>query len=211
MQRPPYRIATERLVLRCWEPRDAPLVKDAVDSSLEHLRVWMPWAHDAPQPLDDVASLLATFRARFDLGEDYIYGILAADESRVLGGTGLHTRAGDDALEIGYWLRADATGRGFASEATAALTRVAIRVAGVDRVEIRVDPANEASLRIPRRLGFVEEATLRRRLPPTPPSTEPRDSVVFTMFAAGFPGSPCAHARLQAWDILGRPVAALMP
>jgi len=207
MQRPPYRIVTERLVVRCWEPRDAPLVKDAVDSSLDHLRVWMAWAHDAPQPLDAVAGLLATFRARFDLGEDYIYGILAADESRVLGGTGLHTRAGENALEIGYWLRADATGHGFASEATAALTRVAFRIVGVDRVEIRVDPGNEPSLRIPRRLGFVEEATLRRRLPPTPPATEPRDSVVFGMFASDFPGSPCADARLAAWDILGRPVA----
>ena len=27
---PPYRIVTGRLVLRCWEPRDAPLLKESV-------------------------------------------------------------------------------------------------------------------------------------------------------------------------------------
>ena len=33
----PYRIETERLVLRCYEPDDAPLLKEAVDESIEHL------------------------------------------------------------------------------------------------------------------------------------------------------------------------------
>ena len=43
----PYRIETERLVLRCYDPEDAPLLKDAVDRSLDHLRPWMPWTPDA--------------------------------------------------------------------------------------------------------------------------------------------------------------------
>ena len=46
---PPYRIVTERLVLRTWEPRDAPLLKEAVDSSIDHLLPWMPWAAHEPQ------------------------------------------------------------------------------------------------------------------------------------------------------------------
>ena len=112
------------------------------------------------------ASALREFRGRFDLGEDFVYGIFSRDESEVVGGTGLHTRVGDDALEIGYWIRKSRIGRGFATEATAALTRVAFDVCDVDRVEIRVDPANERSSAIPRKLAFTEEATLRRRLPP---------------------------------------------
>ncbi|MGZ4148124.1 MAG: GNAT family N-acetyltransferase, partial [Actinomycetota bacterium] len=165
MQRLPYRIVTDRLVLRCWQPADAPLLKEAVDASLDHLRPWMPWAHEHPQPLDATVELLRTFRGRFDLGEDFVYGIFDAAEERVVGGSGLHTRLGAGALEIGYWIRADAAGRGLATETAAALTRAAFEFAAVDRVEIHVDPANERSLRIPRRLGFAEEATLRRRLP----------------------------------------------
>ena len=55
MNDPPYRIVTERLVVRCWEPRDAPLLKEAVDSSLDDLRPWMPWAYDEPQTVADEA------------------------------------------------------------------------------------------------------------------------------------------------------------
>ena len=108
----PYRIEIEDgPVVRCWDPRDAPLLKDAVDSSLEHLRRWMPWAHDDPQEVGQKAELLRRFRGQFDLGQDFVFGIFAPDESEVLGGTGLHTRAGDGGLEIGYWVRADRTRR----------------------------------------------------------------------------------------------------
>ncbi len=36
---PAYRIVTSRLVLRCWELADAPLLKAATDMSIEHLRL----------------------------------------------------------------------------------------------------------------------------------------------------------------------------
>jgi RimJ/RimL family protein N-acetyltransferase len=157
---PPYRITTERLTLRCWDPRDASLLKDAVDSSLDELRPWMPWAHDEPKPLPEKIELVRRFRGQFDLGQDFVYGIFSHDEAQVVGGTGLHTRRGDEALEIGYWIRSTRTGQGLATEAAAALTRVAFELCGVDRVEIRVDPANARSAAIPRRLGFAEEATL---------------------------------------------------
>src|SRR5262249_24384090 len=44
LKTPPYRIVTERLVLRCWEPSDAAALKEAVDASIDHLLPWMPWA-----------------------------------------------------------------------------------------------------------------------------------------------------------------------
>jgi RimJ/RimL family protein N-acetyltransferase len=112
---PPYRVTTKRLVVRCWEPRDAPKLKEAVDASLDHLRPWMPWAADEPQPLAQKVVLLRRFRGQFDLGQDFVYGIFAADESEVVGGSGLHTRAGEGALEIGYWIRASQVGRGLAT------------------------------------------------------------------------------------------------
>jgi len=109
----PYRIEiVDGPVLRCWEPRDAALLKDAVDSSLDHLREWMPWAHDDPQSLDEKVELLRVFRGNFDLGKDFVYGIFSPDESEALGGAGLHTRVGDGAFEIGYWVRASRVGRG---------------------------------------------------------------------------------------------------
>jgi RimJ/RimL family protein N-acetyltransferase len=192
---------TERLTLRCWEPRDAPALKEAVDSSLDHLRPWMPWAADEPQTLEQKVELLRTFRGRFDLDQDYVYGILSRDESEVVGGSGLHTRHGDGALEIGYWIRESRIGEGLATEASAALTRVAFEACEVDRVEIRVDPPNERSRKIPLKLEYIEEATLRRRLEPGP-----RDVVIYSIFRDDFEGTPAAAARLEAFDALGNRV-----
>jgi RimJ/RimL family protein N-acetyltransferase len=197
---PPYRVTTERLVVRCWEPRDAPLLKEAIDSSLDHLRPWMPWAADEPQPLEAKVALLRRFRGQFDLGQDFVYGLFSPDEAEVVGGSGLHTRAGEGALEIGYWIRASRAGHGLATEATAALTRVAFDVCGVDRVQIRVDPTNAPSLAIPRKLGFVEEARLRRRLPSR--GAGPRDAIVFTLFRDDFGDSGLAGAAIEAYDAM---------
>jgi RimJ/RimL family protein N-acetyltransferase len=199
---PPYRIVTERTVVRCWDPRDAPLLKDAIDSSLDHLRPWMAWALAEPQSLREKVALLRRFRSQFDLGREFIYGILDRDERLVLGGTGLHPRSGDDSLEIGYWIRASEVGRGLATETSAALTRVAFDVCGVDRVDIRVDPANAASLAIPRKLRYREEATLRRRLPAHEDGV-PRDVLLFSLLRSELPATPAAAARLEAYDVLG--------
>lgn len=204
---PPYRIETDRLVLRCWDPADAPLLKEAVDSSLDHLRPWMPWANEEPQPLEQKVELLRRFRGLFDLGQDFIYGILSRDESEVVGGSGLHTRRGEGAFEIGYWIRASRIGQGLATEAVAALTAVGFAVPGIDRIEIHVDPANEASSKIPRRLGYTEEATLRRRLPTFGEQDGPRDSTVYTMFRDEFPPSRVSSVALRAFDCSGNPLS----
>lgn len=201
---PPYRLETERLVIRCWEPRDAPLLKAAVDASLEHLRPWMPWAYDEPQTLAEKIELLRGFRGRFDLGQDYVYGVFSPLETEVLGGSGLHTRVGPEAFEIGYWVSASAAGKGIATETTAALTRAGIELAGADRIEIRVDPANEASLGIPRKLGFTEEATLRERLPGRLPGDRLRDAVVFSLLREELDASPAAGVAFQAYDAASR-------
>jgi RimJ/RimL family protein N-acetyltransferase len=199
---PAYRIVTPRLVVRCWDPVDAPLLKEAIDSSLDHLRPWMPWARHEPQTLAQKVDLLRRFRGNFDLGEEFVYGILDIEEAAVLGGTGLHSRVGDHGVEIGYWIRASRVGQGLATEAAAALTRVALELCEVDRVEIRVDPANAPSLAVPRKLGFREEATLRRRLPAGPDGV-PRDVVVFALFRHELARTPCADVELEALDALG--------
>jgi RimJ/RimL family protein N-acetyltransferase len=200
---PPYRIVTERLVVRCYDPRDAPLVKDAIDSSLDELRTWMPWAHDEPKSFDEKVELMRRFRGSFDLGQEFVYGIFSADESEVVGGTGLHSRVGEDAFEIGYWVRTSRTGNGYATESSAALTRVAFEVCGVDRVEIRVDPANERSAAIPVKLGFEPEAVLGRRLPPFGDQREPRDVRVYSLFRSQLPGTPAAEMAVEAYDATG--------
>jgi RimJ/RimL family protein N-acetyltransferase len=190
-------------VIRCYEPRDAPLLKDAIDSSLEHLRPWMPWAEHEPQTLEEKTALLRTFRSEFDAGENFVYAIFSADESEQLGGSGLHPRIEPGGLEIGYFVRASATRQGIVTESTAAVTRVGFELCGADRIEIRIEPGNEASFGVPRKLGFLEEATLRRRLPGRAGGPL-RDVTIFTMFREDL--DPELAKGIRAYDARGQQV-----
>ena len=199
--RPAYRVETDRLVIRCWKPEDAELLKAAIDASLKHLREWMPWAYDEPETIEQKTARLRLFRGRFDLDQDYVYAVFNRDESLVMGGSGLHTRLGEDALEIGYWIRVENINQGYATEASMALTRVAFEVNQVSRVEIHCSPKNLASAAVPRKLGYTHEATLPRRGPEK--DGAPVDSMIWALHADQYPGSPASQMKLTALDAFG--------
>lgn len=197
---PAYRIETPRLVLRCWEPRDAALLKTAIDENLDHLQPWMPWAVDEPTDLDTKVAALRRFRSDFDADREYIYAIFNADESVVLGGTGFDPREGN-ALEIGYWIHVAHLNRGFATEAAAALTQAAFALHHAERLEIHCDPANVRSAAVPRKLGYTHEATLRRRIPH--PGHPLRDDMIWTLLPEEYPATLAAGLELTAYDAAG--------
>lgn len=197
---PAYRIETERVIVRCYEPSDAQMLADSVNESREHLKPWMPWAHTGPEPINVIADRTRRFRGEFDLGEDFIYGIFNKEETRLLGGTGLHTRIGNEQLEIGYWIHKDFTNQGLVTESTAALIKVAFEVIRVHRIEIHCDPGNAASASIPRKLGFTYEGTLRAK---TRFLDRWSDSMVWGLLDTEYPDSPSSKASIQVFDACG--------
>lgn len=200
---PAYRIETRRLLIRCYTPSDAPRLAESVTESLEHLRPWMPWAHNEPEPLETKVQRLKMFRGLFDLGQDFVYGIFDPQDTRLIGGTGLHTRLGASELEIGYWIHKDYLNQGLVSESTAALVKVAFELIQVHRVEIHCDPANVASAAVPRKLGFTHEGTLRAK---TRFLERWSDTMIWGLLDTDYPESPAARAGIKVFDADGRSV-----
>jgi RimJ/RimL family protein N-acetyltransferase len=199
---PAYRIVTERLVIRCWEPSDAVSLKLAVDGSLLHLQPWVPWAAAEPTPLDQKVAWLRKCRGEFDLGLDYSYGVFSADEVEVIGGCGLHLRQGLNVREIGYWVASAHCQKGYATEITRALTRVGFEVDAAARIEIRVWPENRHSRKIPQTLGFVSEGTLRGVSRNA--EGRPCDVTVYSLLRDDYECGPLPHVTLRALDITGQ-------
>jgi len=200
---PAYRIETERLILRCYQPSDARLLEDSVSESIEHLKPWMPWAHDEPEPFVEKEKRLVRFRGEFDLNQNYIYGIFNREETKLLGGTGLHPRIGDNQLEIGYWIHKDHVRRGLVTESTAALIKVAFEIVHVHRIEIHCHPDNIASVSVPRKLGFTHEGTLRAK---TPFLERWSDSMIWGLLETEYPNSPSVLVQIKAFDANGNPL-----
>jgi RimJ/RimL family protein N-acetyltransferase len=198
---PAYRIVTPQLVIRCYNPVDASLLERSVSESLEHLLPWMPWAAAEPEPLSAKVERLRHMRSNFDLDVDYVYGIFNPQENRLIGGTGLHTRLGAGALEIGYWIHKDYTNQGYATETSAALTKIAFEIHKVERVEIHCSVENTRSAAVPRKLGFTHEATLLKR---SFANGRASDQMIWSLFADEYPSTPSAKLESAAYDAAER-------
>ncbi len=193
---------SDRLIIRCYEPVDAPLLKRSVDESLALLKIWMPWAIHEPTSLAAKVQRLRLMRSQFDLDQDYTMGAFDLGESVLIGGTGLHKRGEVGSLEIGYWVHSAYQNQGFATEITRTLAQLAFDFHGIQRLEIRCDPDNLASAAVPRKLGFEHEATLKQR--DKTPAGQIRDTMIWSLFKLDFLQVPWRKDSLQVWDVCGQ-------
>lgn len=148
----PETFTSPRLTIRRWVEADVDRLAEAVTESLEHLRPWMAWVPNEPMSREDRVANIREWSAAWADGGDVTAGVF--HQGRVVGGSGLHRRAGPDTLEIGYWIHPQFKRRGFATEVAEALTSAAFTVEGIERVEIHHDKANVASRGVPMTLGF---------------------------------------------------------
>ena len=157
----PDRLVGPRLIIRPYRAGDGRAVWDAIDESRVHLDPWLPWPakHTCPE---DTEAAVRRWQARWLLREDLAVGLWGRGDGRYLGGSGLHRIQWDvPSFEIGYWLRRDAEGCGYMTEAVTLLCGLAFDTLGAQRVFIRCAAPNTRSAAVPRRLGFVLEGTLR--------------------------------------------------
>jgi RimJ/RimL family protein N-acetyltransferase len=140
--------------LRRWRSWHLEPLMEAVAASLPELRRWMAWAQTVPSEAGQL-DVLRAGEAAFDAGAEWNFLLFTPGEGTVLGGAGLHPRGGPESIEVGYWVRSDHTGRGYATAVAGALAGAAFtHLDRVDRVEIRMDRANRASAAVPPKLGF---------------------------------------------------------
>ena len=82
--------------------------------------------------------------------------------SPVIRSARLHADLEVRSAEIGYGVRGDERGKGYASEALAAVARWALTEAGLQRAWLTANTDNVASVRVAEKAGFHREGTLRR-------------------------------------------------
>ena len=150
----PDLIATriDGVTVRRFRADDAVGLNTSVEESRTHLRPFMPWASLPPMTIAERVTQIEEWNAKDD---DFTIGIFG-EGGRVLGGSGYHARIGPGGIELGYWVHVDFIRKGIATEVARALTTEAFASnASIDRVEIHHDRNNDASGRVPARLGFT--------------------------------------------------------
>ena len=192
----PRELVGHRVIARPYRDGDGNVVADAVAESRDRLLAAdMPWVKEWDQP-EQGAIFVRRCQAQWAARESLVFGLWERATSTYLGGSGLHRIDWSvPNLEIGYWIRNGFEGRGFITEAVALIAAFAFDSLNAQRVRIRCAAENARSAAVPKRLGFVHEATLRnecRRIDGTL-----RDTFEFGLVPADF-----RAARAGSWSAL---------
>lgn len=158
----PDHFETERLLIRSAHPGDGMMLYEAVSESIQHLKPWMPWAHQQVTP-EIEEGIVRRMHADFLKREDLPLFILRKEDNAFIGGSGLHRFDWNvPRFEIGYWVRANQQGKGYITEAVWGITNFAFDILFAERIEIHTDDRNERSWRVAERLRFPLEGIHRR-------------------------------------------------
>lgn len=143
------------LVIRRWDEAHLGVLMSAIESSIDELRLWMPWAAQGVPSRESERAVIRDAIVSFDSGADWQYSLFEAVGDALVGGCGLHRTSTDGCAEIGYWVRSDRSGQGYATAAANCLTSAAFAaLPELNTVQIRMDRANAASARVPEKLGY---------------------------------------------------------
>ena len=147
-------------VARRLEDRDVPLVAPAFsDPGIGGENGMPPFDEDALHAM--VRDLLPKLQER---GVLLPYVIEDTRQGSIVGGVTLrHFDPMRGVIEVGYWLFAEARGRGLATKAVRAVARE-VFASGLWRLEAHVRIGNDASDRVLERAGFTREGVKRRYL-----------------------------------------------
>jgi RimJ/RimL family protein N-acetyltransferase len=181
----PVPIITPRLILRPPKIGDGIIVNEAIIESFTVLNEFMSWAKAKPS-IEESEELSRQAAANWILknnDEPYLPLFMFDKETnQFIGATGYHHYDWEvPSIETGYWIRNSCAGKGFMTEAVNAITQYAFKQLGVKRITITCDIDNLRSKKIPERLGFSLEATLKgnRRKPSTNKIT---DTIIYTRY-----------------------------
>ncbi|MEM9109694.1 MAG: GNAT family protein [Planctomycetota bacterium] len=157
----------DELSLRLIEPHHAEEMFAVADANREHIARWMPWLTPGYNIGDARAYCERSLR---EFAERKQLAVSMLVDGKIVGGSGwtdwTQKLLFDDTLDasyadIGYWIAQTHVGRGLVTRAAKALTALAIRKYGIRRLTIRAEPKNERSWKIPERLGYTYEGTVR--------------------------------------------------
>lgn len=147
------------ITLRHPTEDDAPTLLANVLASKAELEPWMPWAAGDY----DESNALAWIRGEYDPSEHRF--LIVDGDGAVVGNVGLNKFDHlNRVANLGYWLRSDAVGHGYATRATRLVAAHGFAATDLEVIEIHMSVRNEPSRRVAERAGATYEGILRRRL-----------------------------------------------
>lgn len=151
-------LETARLRLEPFAVRHVDSLWKSIVVSLDELKTWLPWAVNAS--IEEVRSFAGMCETDWDENKSWQFVILSGEEA--IGVIGLSdAEVQTRRAELGYWMRTADAGKGFMTEAGAALIDFGFNELGLNRIELEAGIDNIGSQRVAEKLGFKREGMAR--------------------------------------------------
>ncbi len=183
----PDRLETPEFVIRSYQPGDGALLNEAVISSYDHLKTFMPWAK-TDITLAESEQLCREFRGKYLLSQEFVMGIFSPTGDRLLGGTGYHFESYSIehlTAEIGMWIRSDMAGQGLGTKVLIELLKWGFEEWPWLKTMWRCNSINYASAAVAHKAGMPQEAILRQDAFAVDGVTR-RDTILFGLTKEGW-------------------------
>ncbi len=154
------RLESERLVLRPFSAKDAPVVQRlAGDPAVAETTL------NIPHPYEDgmAESWISTHQPDFDAGKGVTFAITLRETDEVLGAISLRIEQFSRA-SMGYWIGKPYWGQGYCTEAAKAAIAYAFDDLGLNKIHATYLPRNPASGRVMEKAGMHYEGYLRQHV-----------------------------------------------
>lgn len=146
--------------MKLLEPQDSDKLYQLIDSSREHLRQWLPWV-DQNTTVEHSRQFIQHTLNQFASNNGFTAGIWY--QGALAGIIGFHKIDWSNrSTSLGYWLGEEYTGLGLMQKAVSKSLDYAFLELRLNRVEIRSAIGNVRSRRIPEKLNFTHEGTIRQ-------------------------------------------------
>ena len=157
--RPPE-LSDDQVLIRDWSFDDLPCIEEASNDPV------IPTGTSVPVPFSEEAGSAFVERQwdRSASGMGLSLALAEAGTSTAIGVMGLFHRQQPGVVGVGYWTVASRRRRGSTGRGLILLSRWALSLPAIARLEALVEPRNDGSIRVLELAGFRREGLLRQYL-----------------------------------------------
>ncbi len=137
----------------------AKMIYSIVDRNRKHLLPWLQWVHYTKKP-EDTLDFLKGKEKEWESKKSALYCIYI--KNTIIGTVELmNINYVKDLGEVGYWIDGEYSGKGYISEATKLLENEFFNK-GINKIVIKADEDNLASIGVIEKCGYTFEGCLRQ-------------------------------------------------
>lgn len=153
-------LETERLILREVENKDVEqLYAMLSDTEVAKFDYFYPVRSKA-----EVFKFIERYKKGLEEKEEITWGIILKNTNKLIGTCCLGDfDEGARRTEIGYDITRSEWGKGYATEALEAVVDFGFYMMNLNRIEATITPGNNASVRVLKKLNFIQEGIVRER------------------------------------------------